>query len=158
MAAPSAGSRSTPVGIKLINGHPSKAAIAADPDISFWEVTVKPPAIEGGDPIDITDMFNSVWRTKAPRNLLDMGPINLTASYDPAVYTQIQAVVNVETTITVIFPDGSTLAAYGFLRSADPENLEEGAQPRMSIVIEVTNYDHANYVEASPVLTSVAGT
>jgi hypothetical protein len=126
--------------------------------VEFWEKSVQPPAVEGGDAIDITTMHNTTWRTKNARQLLDMGDVSITAAYDPSCYTAILSLINVHTTITVTFPDGSTLAFFGFMRSFAPSDHSEGAQPEASVVIVPTNYDHTNHVEAAPVVASVAGT
>ena len=158
MTAPAATSRTTPGGIPLFDGFSTKITLASDPDISFWEKNVQPPALDGGDAIDITTMHNVLWRTKNPRVLIDMGDIQATAAYDPACYTQIQSVLNVSTTITVTFPDGSTIAVYGYLKSFTPSDHTEGNRPEAAIVIVVTNYDHAAHAEAGPTVVSVAGT
>src|SRR5262245_13286396 len=100
--------RGTPTGIKLDNGHSTKAAGSRNPTISFWEITVKPPPLEGGDPIPTTTMHNIQWRSKAPQALIDSGNCVITAAYDPGLYTDILAVLNVEDSWTVKFPDGST--------------------------------------------------
>jgi hypothetical protein len=117
MAAPTPTARSTPVGIKLDDGHSTKVTFATDPDISLWEKAVQPPGVDGGDEIQTTTMFNEVWRTTSPRQLKTLTPSTFKAAYDPAVYDQIVALVNVRTTITDTFPDGSTLASYGFLKA-----------------------------------------
>jgi hypothetical protein len=133
-------------------------AFAADPDICFWEVEVTPPGIDGGDPVDTTTMLNETWRTRAPRALYTLTNAQLTAAYDPEIYTNILALINVETAITVHFPDGSTVAFYGFLQTFTPAALVEGTQPRATIVIVPTNQDPTSGAEEAPVVTSVAGT
>jgi hypothetical protein len=158
MAAPTPTARSTPTGIPLFDGFSTKITLAADLDIEFWEKDVQPPAVDGGDAIDITTMHNTTWRTKNARSLVDLGDVQTTVAYDPLCYTSILSVVNVHTTITVTFPDGTTLAFFGFLRSFAPNAAAEGAQPEATVTIVPTNYDHTNHVEAAPVLTNVAGT
>lgn len=158
MAAPSPTTRVTPPGIMLGNGHSTKVTIAGDPNIDFWEKTVQPPGLDGGDEIDITTMFNTTWRTKISRALIDMTPLSLTAAYDPVVYNQAVQMINYETTITVAFPDGSTLAFYGYLKTCTPQDMQEGEQPELQVEIVCTNYDPTNRVEAAPVMTSVSGT
>lgn len=147
-----------PAGITLKDGYQTLITIAADPDISFWEKTVQPPGLDGGDPIDTTTMHNSTWRTLSPRALITLTECTLTVAYDPDAYNQIQDVLNTETTFTVTFPDGSTLAFFGFLRLFEPQSAEEGAQPEANITIQPTNYDPVNKVEAGPVLFDVEGT
>jgi hypothetical protein len=158
MAAPTPTVRQTPTGIMLENGHSSLITILLDPDISFWEIEMTPPGIDGGDEIDVTTMHSDTWRTKAPRTLKDLTESTVTAGYDPLLYTQILAVINRETTITQIWPDGTTLAYYGFVKSFTPNNLVEGEMPQADIVIVPTNRDPSSGAEESPVLTNVAGT
>ena len=140
MAAPVPAARATPDGNKLKDGFSTKITIGLDSDISFWEKTVTPPAVEGGDKIDQTTMHNSAWRTFRPRSLKTLNECTLTAAYDPDVYDEIIAIINAETTITVTFPDGSTLAFFGYLRFFEPSEHTEGEQPECTITIEPTNY------------------
>lgn len=158
MAAPSATARQTPYGIKLKDGYRTLFTFAADPDVSFWEKSVKPPGFDGGDAIEQTTMHNDDYRTFAPRSLITMTESSMTAAYDPAVITQIAALINIETTITITFADGSTWAFYGFLKSFDTNELSEGAQPEASVTVVCTNFDPTNKLEAGPALVSVSGT
>lgn len=157
MAAPSATTRQTPSGIKLDDGYQSLITFESDPDVSFWEKSVTPPSIDGGEPIDTTTMHNSTFRTKASRSLKEYGDCTLVAAYDPVCYTQCLALCNVETIITVTFPDGSTLAFHGYLQKFEPNALEEGSQPEATITIVATNQDSSG-TEQAPVLDEVAGT
>lgn len=158
MAAPTPTARQNPAGIKLDDGFSTVITFAADPDVSFWEKTVTPPGIDGGDAIETSTMHNDVWRTMAPRQLKTLTESSSTVAYDPNVFNNILSLINVRTTVTVTFPDGSTLAFYGYLRSFEPNEMSEGEQPEATVNITPTNFDHVNKVEASPVLTSVAGT
>jgi len=158
MADPSPTARSTPGGIALEDGFSSKVTLAGDPDISFWEKSIKPPGFAGGDPVDTTTMFNTTWRTKTPRSLIEMTPVTGNAAYDPAVLTQIRARINVEDTITITFPDGSTWAFFGWLKNFDPQEIAEGTQPEASFEFEVSNWDYVNDVESDVDLVSVEGT
>lgn len=158
MAAPTAAARSAPAGIRIDDGFSTLIAFATIPTISFWEKTVTPPGIDGGDAIDTTTMHNVLWRSRASRALKTLTDSSLKAAYDPNLYNSILALINLETTITVHFPDGSTLAFFGFLQKFEPGDLAEGTQPECTITIVPTNIDPVNHVEAAPVLTSVAGT
>lgn len=157
-AAPAPTTRQAPAGIKLKDGFSTKITFARVPAIRFWEKTVKAAGIDGGDSVPQTTMHNLAWRTFAPRQLKTLTEMTTKVAYDPYVYTDILSLINVEDTITVRFPDGSTLAFYGYLKMFEPEELVEGTQPEASITIVPTNFDPANKVEASPVLTSVEGT
>lgn len=158
MTAPTLTARTTPVGLKLNDGFSTKIAFAADPDISFWEKTVQPPGWDGGDAIDVTTMHNTTYRTFAARALVTLTESSLTVMYDPACYTQIRAIINVETSISVHFPDGSTLTFYGYLRSFEVGDHVEGEPPEATIVIQPTNVDPVTGGEEAPVVVSVAGT
>lgn len=150
--------RQTPAGIKLDDGFACKVAFARDPDVSLWEKAVKPPGIDGGDPIDTSTMFNTVYRTMASRSLKTLTPMNFKAAYDPAVYPQLIELINAEGAITVHFPDGSKLDFYGYLKSFEPDELVEGQQPEASVMIVPTNADPVTRAEVAAVMTSVAGT
>jgi len=158
MTAPTATPRSTPTGIPLGDGFSTKITLALNPTICFWEKTVQPPGIDGGDAVNTTTMHNTVWRTMHPRALKTLTDITTTAAYDPQIYTAALAACNVPTTITITFPDGSTLAFYGYLKSITPKANEEGTPPEADIVISPTNWDPTAHEEAGPTLTSVAGT
>jgi hypothetical protein len=158
MAAPTPTARQTPAGIRLDDGFSAKITFAADPDVSLWEVEVTPFGADGGDAIDTSTQHNTVWRTKSARALKEMTDGSFSAAYDPAVITQLVALINVETTVTYTFPDGSTWAVYGYLRSFTPGALVEGAMPMADCVLTPTNYDPVNKVEAGPALASVPGT
>lgn len=158
MAAPVPTTRVEPAGIKLKDGYQTLITFALDPNIEFWEKTVQPPGMDGGDAIEQTTMHNDRWRTMAPRSLVTLTESNTKVAYDPQVYVSILAILNVETTVTVRFPDGSTLAYFGFLRSFEPDELVEGTQPEATVNITPTNFDPVEKVEAGPVLTSVTGT
>lgn len=158
MAAPTPTARGTPSGIKLKDGHRTLITFANNPTISLWEKTVQPPGVDGGDAIEQTTMHNSDWRTSAPRSLKTLMESSFKCAYDPNCYNQLITQINLETTITVTFRDGSTLAFYGWLRTFEPDELQEGTQPEATCTFTPSNFDPTNKVEAAPVLTSVAGT
>jgi hypothetical protein len=158
MAAPTPTARPDPTGIYLDDGWRTLITFAANAAVSFWERTVQPPGVDGGDAIDSSTMHNDVWRRRSARSLKEMSDSVVVAAYDPEVYVDIIDLVNRETTITVTFPDGSTLAFYGYLRVFEPGELADGEVPEATITITPTNWDPAARAEAAPVLTSVAGT
>lgn len=159
MAAPANTARTTPAGRKLDEGFPTKIAFSRLPGASFWEKTVQPPGVDGGEPVDITTMHNVAWRTRNPRVLVDLMPHTVKAAYDPNWYNQIvNTLINAKGSVTVRFPDGSTLDYFGYLQKIEPDQIEEGKQPEATLTIVPTNWDYVNNVESPPVLTSVAGT
>jgi hypothetical protein len=158
MAAPAATIRQAPTGKPLLEGFPTKIAFARLPNVSFWEKQVKPPGMDGGDAIDITTMFNTQYRTKAARTLVDNDDITVRAAYDPLLYTQILSLINQEGAITITHPDGTTDSWWGYMRSFMPAENREGTQPEAEIRIVITNWDIANAVEAGVAHANVAGT
>ena len=158
MAAPEPTTRGTPGGIKLPDGFSTKITLSSDTDISFWEKEVTPPGLDGGEPVEQTTMHNDTLRTFRPRSLSTMTECSCSAAYDPDAYDEILAIINTNLTITVTFSDGSTLAFFGYLRTFTPGALVEGEQPLADIVIQPTNYDPTNNVEASFLMTEVEGT
>lgn len=158
MTAPTATTREVPAGLMLRDGFSSLITLAADADISFWEKAVTPPGIEGGEAIPQTTMHNVLWRTSIPRKLLTLTTFSCTAAYDPAVYDQIKAILNVHTTITVQFADGTTIAFYGFLKTFQPNQMTEGNQPEATLTFEPTNCDPTTFAEEGPVVSEVTGT
>jgi hypothetical protein len=150
--------RQTPAGRRIDDGFPTKIAFAADADVSLWEKTVTPPGLDGGDPIETTTMHNVTYRTMASRALKTLTDSSFTAAYDPDCYNQLVVLINVEGSITVRFPDGSTLDFFGYLRSFEPDEITEGEQPTATVNITATNTDPSTGAESAPVLTSVAGT
>lgn len=142
--------RQTPTGRKIDDGFPTKIAFAADPDVSLWEKTVKPPGMDGGDAIETTTMWNSQVRTFASRALITLTESSFQAAYDPKVYDQILALINVETLITVHFSDGTKLDFYGFLRTFEPGDISEGEQPTAQCSITPTNTNPSTGAESLP--------
>lgn len=143
--------RVTPVGTALDDGFSTLIAFAADPDVSFWEKTVTPPGVDGGDAIEQTTMHNTAWRTFAARSLKTLTDVSLTAAWQPQVYDQIIALINVEGLVTCHFSDTSTLDFYGFLKDFTPGSHEEGSQPEADITIVCTNVNPVTGAETAPV-------
>lgn len=148
--------RSTPVGTMLENGYQSLVAFANDPDISFWEKTVQPVGIEGGDKIDITTMHNTIVKTYAAQALSGTSDGSVTAAYDPAVLPQIIAIVNTNQAITNHFPDTSSWDAFGFLQTFQPDALSNGAQPEATCTVVYTNVNPADGSESQPTYNAPA--
>lgn len=158
MAAPTPTARATPTGRMLGDGYQTLVALASDTNIEFSEVTVTPPGIEGDEPNDTTTMHNVAWRTMAPRTLAKMTDTTVTANYDPSVYNAILAIINRVTTVTIHFPDGSSLAFYGFVKNFQPGELAEGSKPTCTLTIVATNQDPVACTEEDPVYTAGTGT
>lgn len=158
MAAPSVVVRGTPAGIQLTDGYSTTIAMENLTTISFWETDVAAPGIDGGEPIELTTHHNTTWRTFASRSLKTMQPFDVTAGYDPNVNSQTIAQANIVQSITVTFPDGSTLTFWGFLQRMVPAGLVEGTMPTVVVTFVPTNRDPSDGSEAAPVYTDVPGT
>ncbi len=157
MAAPVAVVRGIPAGIQLEEGFSAKLAIENMLTISFWEKTVGVPAIEGGDPIDQSTMHNTTWMTQLPPTLKKLEPFTLTAAYDPNVISQAIAQCNINQTLTVSWPDGSTLAFFGWLRKIEFADMALGTLPECTVTLEASNLDGSG-AEQAPVYVDVPGT
>jgi hypothetical protein len=125
--------------------------------VTFWEKTVQPPGLDGGEPVDTTTMRNTSVRTKAPRRLYEGSAMTVKASYDPTVYNSIKAAINANQEIVTTFPDGGTLTFWGYLQKFAPDALEEGKQPEATITV-VPTFTNASGVEIAPVVVEGSGT
>lgn len=127
-------------------------------DITFaWEKSITPPGIDGGGSIDITTMRNgdgtTGWRTFAPKALKTLTESTATVTYDPEMYDQCLGNLQVNQLITITFPDGATLAFWGWLDTFKPGELTEGKQATAEITIMPSNWDEDTGLEVAPVLT-----
>lgn len=151
MAAPTHTNRQTPGAAFLQNGGQlSVLAVALDPDLAIWEKTLKPLGIDNGDKIDVTTQWNDTVRTYAPRALNEITSGGAMFAYNPAAFTQLLAVAGVNGSLTQHYPNGASVDFYGYIKSADFENLEEGTQPSGTLEVVVTNLD-ADGNEVEPV-------
>ena len=157
MAAPVATVRQTPAGKKLQDGYQCLITFEADPDVALWEKSIQPPGFDGGEKIDQTTMHNTEFKTFSPQTLIEVTDSQTTAAFDPRVYTQIRLLINVETTITITFPNGDTLAFFGYLQKFEVNEMSQGEQPEATVTIVATNKDSLG-IEQAPVLTEFAGT
>lgn len=158
MAAPSPTAIGTPAGIRMDDGFPTRMVFAASTTASLWEKSIKPPGMDGGEAIETTTMRNTTWRTMASRSLKTLTDMTGEAAYDPVIYSTLLSIINVETTVTIQFYDGTTLAFYGFLRLVEPNDIVEGEQPTLQFTVTPTNVDPTTRGEEAPVLTNVVGT
>ena len=159
MAAPTPTARGTPAGKKLTKSWKTTVTIAADLTLEFFEQSVTPPGIDGGTPIDTSTMLNTKWKTQSPGRLIMMTDMTIKGYYDPLIYSSLALYVNVITTITLTFPDLSTLAFYGFIKQvAFSELTNDNSKPSVTLTIAAANQDPSTCVEAAPVYTAGPGT
>lgn len=111
--------------------------------LQLWEKEVTPPGIAGGGPNETTTMRNTAWRTMSPKQLMTLLASSLVAAYDPAVYDEMVAMINVNQAITLTFSDNSTLVFWGWIDGFTPNNIVEGEQPTVNLNIEPSNQNAA---------------
>jgi hypothetical protein len=145
----------------LQDGHSTIISFANDPAVKFKEVGVTPPGISGGGANDFTNMRNVTWRTKAPKKLKSMDDMSGEVQYDPAVYDSgsgangVVDMINVNQLITVTFPDGDTVAFWGWLDNFAPNQAQEGEPPTANITVICSNINGSG-VETAPVHTAAS--
>jgi hypothetical protein len=139
---------------RLRDGFSTQISFAENPTVKFFEITVQPPGIDGGGANDTTTMRNTALRTMQPKQLKSLTPMTFSASYDSEVFDvdEVFAMINVNQLITILMPDGSEYAFWGFLNSFIPGAHQEGSQPVATLNIIPTNQDD-DYVETDPVYT-----
>lgn len=118
------------------------------------EKSVTPPPIEGGGEVDTTTMRNTTWRGKNPKKLKTLGSVTFSAAYDPNAYSDLLSQINVNQLITITFPNGDTLAFWGWLDNFAPGDHAEGEQPEAECTIICSNQDD-NGDEVAPVFGDI---
>lgn len=159
MAVPATTARVAPTNfIALREGKTCKISFSLDPDISFYEIDVQPSPIDNGTPIQQSTQWNSFWHTKAPNSLSESGEGKSKVAYDPAVITQIIAIIGREGSITIHMPDTSTEDYFGYLSKFERDPMAIGTRPEATVTFVITDWDRTNKVEQGRVVNSVAGT
>lgn len=156
--APTPSERQFPSGTHLDDGFRTLIVFASDPNVAFWEKTVQPPGMDGGDPVETSTMHNVLWRTMSPRFLRTATTAKAKVAYDPKLYVDIVTLINKRDTLTVRFPNHDMVAFYGYLKSFTPDALEEGKQPEADVEIQPTNEDPTTLNEEAPVWVEASGT
>lgn len=137
---------------RIDDGHGTLITFA-EGTLSIWEKSTTPPGYEGGGATDTSTHYNETWRTRAPKVLKTLTDSTLTAAFDPAAYSELLAQVNVNQLITVTFPDGDTIAFWGWIDRFIPGEFVEGEQPTAEVTIIPSNQD-ASGAEIAPVYTA----
>jgi hypothetical protein len=140
------------------DGFKTTLTFASKPGIALWEQSIKPPSIDGGGPIPTTTMLNVRVRTQRAKKLYTYSAVSGSFAFDPDVMIDIIALVNAEQAITLTWPDGSTMAFWGYLDKFEPGEQKEGDMPMAGVTVEITNWDPVNNVEAEAVYAAAAGT
>jgi hypothetical protein len=138
---------------RLDDGHSTRISFADNPSVNFWEKEVTAPGMSGGGENDTTTMLNSAYRTRSPKQLKTMSECSFVAAYDPEVYNSVISMINNNQLITVTFPDGATLAFWGWLDEFTPNANVEGEQPTAECTIIPSNQNDSG-TEVAPVYTA----
>jgi hypothetical protein len=138
--------------MRFDDGYQTLLTFALNGAVEFWEKTVTPPGFDGGGPVSTTTMRNTLLRTKSPKFLYEMTQISASVAWSGGAIDDVKAMINKNQLITVTFPDGSTLAFYGWLDKFNPGEHTEGEQPEAEVIIECSNQDE-NGVETEAVYT-----
>jgi len=118
--------------------------------------SISPPGQDVGDAVDLTTETNAAVRTKNERALKEITDGAFTAAYDPDGWDDIYDAVNDNVLITFTFPDGESVAIYGYLKSFAPSEHADGVQATAECVIVVTNRNHNNDAETIPAYSSAS--
>jgi hypothetical protein len=70
----------------------------------------------------------------------------------------VRAILGIETTWTVAYPNLDTLTFYGYLRMFEVSDHTEGTMPTADFTVVVTNQDPSTSAEEDPVLSATSGT
>lgn len=138
---------------RLDDGFATLIEFDEDSNVQMWEKEVTPPGVSGGGENDTSTMRNTTWRTKSPKGLKSLSQSSAVVAYDPAVYDEIIAMVNVNQQITITFPDDSTLVFWGWIDEFTPNAAVEGEQPTAEITIIPSN-QNASGTETAPVYSA----
>jgi hypothetical protein len=158
MTVPAPTERGEPGGFALPKGFQSLITNELNTTIKFWEKEVTPSGADVGDKIDTSTMHNVRYKTAEPPCLIDITDGQTTVAYDPAVETEIYAILGINTTITYTFSDGSTKALFGYFKSFTPDGMTPDGQPQATVIVVATNVDPDSFDEEGPVIADVAGT
>jgi hypothetical protein len=129
----------------LVDGFRTTVVFTAFPGILLREREVHPPELDANGEIDTTTMLNARMRTRAAKSLVTMGKLMMSCQYDPTVYIVMTALpagggaMGVVTTITVTFPDGTTLAFLGWINKFTPSSHKEGEFPIAEVEVIPSN-------------------
>jgi hypothetical protein len=158
MVAPTITTRVRPILPYLGDGFRTLIVFNRNPSVELWEQTIQPPGMDGGEAVPTTTMLNFVWRTFHPRYLKTMTEMKVKCAYNPKIYVDLLALINIVDSITVRFSNHDHVAFWGFLQKVEPEAIEEGKQPILTATIMPTNTDPNTGQEEEPVFLAATGT
>lgn len=100
-------------------------------------ITITPPAWDGGDPIDITNLSNVSFKTKMAPTLIEIGTLSFSAELN--ISKLASAPINKAATIVITIPNWGTWTLYGHLRSIKADELKIGERATCTGEVEITN-------------------
>lgn len=117
MTAPAPTTRVKPTAKMLGEGFKSLITFEADPDVEILEIEVTSGGEDIGDPIPASTMHNVSRETQDAPALVATSDGSILCAYNPTSRAAIRALMGVHTTITHTYPDGSSIADFGWVRS-----------------------------------------
>ena len=139
--------------VRLDDGFSTIITFENLPLVKLFEKEVTPPGYTAGGPIETTTMRNTAYRTSAPRQLKSLSPVSATVAYATEAVESIWGQIGVNQLITVTFPDGSTIAFYGWIEEFTPSSHKEGEQPTAKLTVQ-TGMRDPNGDEVAPLYTA----
>lgn len=152
MAAPGVVTPGTPLGAKMPEGFRCKLSFGRLTTFAFWARELTPAPVNNGNALDVTTFYNTLFKTKRPQVLYEVGDIQAVGLWDADIFkdAQYKALLGLESNISILFPQGSTFSVFGYLQSITPSRMTHGEVPMTTINVVVTNWDYVNHVEAGP--------
>jgi len=139
----------------LIDGFPTTIVFDGC-SLTICVKTLTPPEMDSGGSIDINGMTPTTrkFRLRAPKRLISLNSMSLTAAYDPIIYDQgmivARARVGAIQSFTVVFSNGDTLIFYGFVEKISFQEIKEGEQPMVNITITPTLWNGTFTADGCP--------
>lgn len=104
--------------------------------------SVTPPSMEAGEPIDVTTNSTVGLKAYVAPDLAEPGEMSFTAAYDPAMDTQVKAILGKKGITTITYGECSNRAtseSYQFedtyIKSWAPQAMTMGTMPEVQITI-----------------------
>ncbi len=121
MAAPTPASmRAIPTAWKIDQGFKIITMFSCKPAVNFWEISVAPLSIDGGEEINTSTQYNTDGNhTGRPRALKKWKGGKSKVQIAAGTVDEVKDMVNVECTVTQFYPDGSTYCFHGYLKSIE---------------------------------------
>jgi len=114
--------------------------------------SIQPIGVDGGDPIDVTTLTNTLWVTKQPQALQEVPDFSFTCQYYPDDWNTIVSEVNSNQALSITLSDGKILSFWCYLRTFEPKEAGKGEEWQATGTVVVTNMDNSG-VEQAPTCT-----